>query len=404
MSEPQSTCPRCRCAHIILALVLGLGLALPLAVAAWHTVAREWKACRQVSQWKQRGDAAFLAGDFATAARTYSRAQAIDPTALDLLPLFARARAFDAAWHPDTLQGDYVADVAVDVDSVEAAFPADKPTLTALRGFVAIQAGRTSDGEALVRKALELDPANGPANLGLAHILRRDPGKMKETVAAMEAAIKAGPKVPENLALLGRILLDQGDVKGATDRLTESVALRETADSLRDLGTALLAGNDLPGAIKRLGDSARLNDRAATTWSLLSQAYLMDEAFDSAETAARTSLAIQQAPATTIRLAQALNRQKRFGEAAQLLQQTLQSQRDLVTLIEFASALEGLNRTNDALTIYREILSSQWPRDPQQSRLVQQIQSIALQHVQALNPAAPAVPAAPGPAKKGAKR
>ena len=104
----------------------------------------------------------------------------------------------------------------------------------------------------------------------------------------------------------------KGDVKGATDRLAESVAIRETADSLRDLGTALLAGNDLPGAIKRLGDSARLNERDATTWSLLSQAYLMDEAFESAETAARTSLAIQQAPATTVRLAQALNRQKKF--------------------------------------------------------------------------------------------
>lgn len=405
MSEPQSTCPMSRCSHVVLTLVLGLGLGLPLAVAAWHTVAREWKTCTQVSQWKQRGDAAFLAGDYSTSARAYSRARTIDPTTTGVLPLFARARLFDAAWHPDTLQGEYVAEVALDLDTVEAAFPADKPTVTAVRGFLAILGGRPAEGETHTRKALELDPANGPANLGLALILRRTPDKAKETLTAMEATIKARPKAPELLALMGRILLDQGDAKTAADRLSESVALRETADSLRDYGTALLALNDPRGAAKRLGDSVRLNDRDATTWSLLAQADLMIEAYDQAEAAARNSLAIQQTPTAAIRLAQALNRQNKFGEAAQFLQQMLQAQRDLVALFEFASALEGLGRAPDALSIYREILATQLPREQQQSKLVQQIQSIAAQRAQALEATAVPVVAAPPPkaAKKGAR-
>ncbi len=380
-------------------LVLGLGIALPLGIAAWTRVARDWKACGEASDWKARGDKAFEAADYATAVRAYARARSADPSRKDVARLFARARVLDTAWHPETLQGADLADVLMDVEGVEAAFPGDKPTTTALRGFVAAASGRIEEGEALYRKAIEADAGNGPAHLGLALLLRRDPMNAKAAVTEMEAVVKARPKSAEHLALLGRFQLDVGDAKGAAENLRQAVGIRQNAEWLRDLGQALMSQGDAAAAGKHLTDSLKLDSRDALTHQLMAQALIGLKQPAQAEAAARSSLALKQTSSAAFLLAQALNAQQKFGEAVQLLQQLLQTERDLMMLVELAKALDGMGRVADAVSVYRQIVSAQLPKEQMQSRFFQDIVANAQQRLQALQSAVPA--AMPG--KGGAR-
>lgn len=401
MPEQQTTCPVSRAVRIALVIALGLAVVLPVALAAWTQVSREWQACSESSTWRKRGEEAFKAGDYTVAVRAFARARSASPGSTELARLFSRARVNDTALRPETLQGADMADVLMDVEAVEAAFPADKATTTALRGFLASAGGSLAEGAALYRKALDLDPNNGPAHLGQTLLLRRDPGKLKEAAAEAEALVKARPKSAEFLVLLGRILLDMGDMKGAAARLTEAVAIRETADSLRDLGSALVFQNDAKAAVERLVASTRLDGRDPVAWSMLAQALLQTEKFAEAESAAKTSLGIQQTSATAFRLAQALNAQRKYQESLPLLQQ-LASQRDIMILMEYATALEGTGRPGEAMSIYRTVLGAKLPEDQMQSKMFQQIQGRAAERLEALQGAAAAGrPAAP--AGKGGK-
>jgi tetratricopeptide (TPR) repeat protein len=374
-------------------LVLVLGLALPVGLVAWSHVSREWKTCGEVSFWKKQGNTAFLAGDFGSAGRLYGRALAVDPSSVEITRLVTRARLHDSAWRLDLFQGEVSPELLMDADAVDAAFPSDKATTSALRGFAQTTSGRITEGRELYKKALALDPANGPAHLGLALLYRADDLSLPEAVSEIELVLKARPDNADLLAIASRIMRDAGDQKGAAARLDQALKLKVKPEWLRDMGTFLLVQKDLEGALNKLGESVRMNPRDAAAWDLLAQAQLMTGNLSGGEASARNAVSILAQPNYSFRLAQALNTQKKFGEAVQVLLPMLQKQRDILVVAELAGSLEGMGRRTEAISLYREIVGVKGPDDQRQAQVVSQLQAFAGQRLGALESEISTVPA-----------
>jgi tetratricopeptide (TPR) repeat protein len=373
-----------------------LGVCLPLGIAAWSRVARDMGQCRLVGDWKSRGDAAFAAGDYSVAVRAYGRARALAPERRDVTAALSRAHVQELAWFPEGLRQADLDEVRLDVAQVEQAFPSDRPTAMAMRGFIAAASGRIPEGEKLYRDALAIDKDNGPAHLGLALLLRRQDSKLADAIAEMKEVVKARPKAPELQAMLGRMQSDQGDYASALASLKAAVDLRQEATTLRDLGQAALATQDTKLAIESLQNATRMDGgRDPTTLSLLAQAFLSANKPDMAEAAARASLAIQENQPTAFRLAMALNMQRKFAESLPILQRMAAGGRDLLVFQELGTALAGVGRLKDAVDVFTSVVSAPLPSDQNQAAVFKQVQAAAAKGIEQIRAqAAAGAPAA----------
>lgn len=381
---PSESCPISRNWKAVLGIVVTLAVLIPISVASWEGVQRTCNLSRQVKVWKQQGDEAFRAGETSLAVRAYQRALSLQPHRKDLAEILARARVHDLAWRPDGLRSVELDEVTLDIAVVDQAFPEDIAVTTALRGFIASAQGRITEGQALYKKALELDAKSGPAHLGLALLARRDPKRLTEAISELEAVVQNRPERPDLRALLARTQLDRGMAAEALKNFEAAVEKKQESSWLRDLGQAALMTGDVNRAIQALTESASFQSGDPQTWSLLAQAHLSAKAYNKAEEAARTSLSIQQTPAAAYRLAVALNSQQKFQEALPLLQQLVAQSNDILYFYEYAVALGGTGRTQEAIQVFQNIVKSPAPEDPTVARVVQQIQQQAQARLQQL--------------------
>jgi len=373
----SESCPVSRNWRIVFGLLVAAAVLLPVAIASWGEVSRNCALSRQANEWARRGDQAFQQGETDLAVQAYRRALSLQGHRKDLADAIARARVHELAWHPDGLRTVDMDEVTLDLAVVEQAFPKDLATVTALRGFLAAAQGRIPEGQALYKKALELDSGNGPAHLGLALLARRDSSRLAEAISELEAVVQANPNRPDLRALLARTQMDRGMAAEAKKNFEAAVEKKQDASWLRDLGQASLMTGDMNRAVEALTESSRLQGQDPETWSLLAQAYLSAKAYDRAEQAARTSLSIQQNPSAAYRLAVALNSQQKFQEALPLLQGLVSQGNDILNYYEYAVALAGTGRTQDAVRVFQGIVQSKLPEDQTIARVVQQIQAQA---------------------------
>lgn len=383
----SESCPVSRIWRIVLGVLVTAAVLLPVAIAAWGEVSRNCGLSRQARYWARQGDEAFQKGETGLAVQAYGRALSLQAHHRDIADAIARARVHELAWHPDGLRTVDMDEVTLDLQVVEKAFPKDLATVTALRGFMAAAQGRIPEGQALYKKALELESGNGPAHLGLALLARRDPSRLAEAISELEAVVQASPNRADLRALLGRTQLDRGMAAEALKNFEAAVEKKQDASWLRDLGQAALMTGDVNRAVQALTDSSRLQASDPETWSLLAQAYLSAKAFDKAEQAARTSLSIQQTPSAAYRLAVALNSQQKFQEALPLLQGLVSQGKEILHFYEYGVALAGTGRTQDAIQVFQGIVQSRLPEDQTVARVVQQIQAQAQNRLQQLQAA-----------------
>jgi len=370
--------------RILLGGVVLAAVMLPVAIASWEAVSRQCSLSRQVRYWARQGDEAFQKGETSLAVQAYQRALALQAHRQDLANAIARARVHELAWHPDGLRTVDMDEVTLDLQVVEKVFPKDMATVQALRGFMAAAQGRISEGQALYKKALELDPGNGPAHLGLALLARRDSNRLAEAISELEAVLQARPDRADLRALLARTQMDRGMAAEALKNFETAVEKRQEASWLRDLGQAALMTGDVNRAVQALTDSSRLQASDPETWSLLAQAHLSAKAFDKAEQAARTALSLQDSPSAAYRLAVALNSQQKFQEALPLLQRLVAQGNEILHYYEYGVALAGTGRTQDALRVFQGIVQSRPPEDQVVARVVQQIQAQAQKRIEQL--------------------
>jgi tetratricopeptide (TPR) repeat protein len=114
------------------------------------------------------------------------------------------------------------------------------------------------DGETLFRRALSVTSGNYVAYVGLGTVLRSQ-GRLDESIAAYEDAIRAAARFPEAYAGLGQTLLAADRTDAAAIALAEAVRLAPAdAISHSNLGTALARAGRLDEAATAYRDALRL--------------------------------------------------------------------------------------------------------------------------------------------------
>jgi Flp pilus assembly protein TadD len=123
------------------------------------------------------------------------------------------------------------------------------------------------DGETLFRRALSVTSGNYVAFAALGTVLRSQ-GRLAESIAAYEDAIRAAARFPEAYAGLGQTLLAADRPDAAAIALAEAVSLAPTdAISHSNLGTALAKTGRLDEAAASYRDALRLTPNSPAAHS-----------------------------------------------------------------------------------------------------------------------------------------
>ncbi|MFW6258858.1 MAG: tetratricopeptide repeat protein, partial [Halochromatium sp.] len=165
-----------------------------------------------LQQDPSQAEARRLLGEYSLAAGNAAEAEA------------ERVRAQDLGADPDQLrlpqlrawlmQGK-VDEVIAATDDAEASFDsAQRPQALTLRGQALLTEGRTEEARATLRDALELEPTNADALLGMAWVewLEKDVDATRE---ALQAALDSDPESNRAWELLGDLERDGGQLEAA---------------------------------------------------------------------------------------------------------------------------------------------------------------------------------------------
>ncbi len=137
------------------------------------------------------------------------------------------------------------------------------------RGEAALNAGRPAEAEAAYRRALDLDPGEGRAELGLAVAAERE-GDLPRALAGVERAAGRLPKSWEVQAAWGRILERMGRKEEAVSRLQAAAAdFPENPELWGRLGLLLETLGRTGAAREDLERAARAGSRDPEVWNSL---------------------------------------------------------------------------------------------------------------------------------------
>jgi tetratricopeptide (TPR) repeat protein len=141
----------------------------------------------------------------------------------------------------------------------------DSAHLNAVRGRIALSAGRGDDAAAAFDRALALDPNESLALSGLA-ILQRERGDIATAIETMRKAAAAAPSNPDYAYMTARLILDNGDRAGARTEFERVVrTYPEAAAASNDLAFLLAEdATDLPTAQRHAERAVRLQPSAET--------------------------------------------------------------------------------------------------------------------------------------------
>jgi Flp pilus assembly protein TadD len=93
-------------------------------------------------------------------------------------------------------------------------------------GAIYGELGRLPEAEALLRKALDLQPLNPDGHVTLAHIIKAQ-GNMAGAIEVLEGAAKLDPSDPDIACTLGNIQREAGDLGAASTSFQNAPHLDE---------------------------------------------------------------------------------------------------------------------------------------------------------------------------------
>jgi tetratricopeptide (TPR) repeat protein len=193
--------------------------------------------------WRSRGNAKFQLGRYADAAVDFDKALALSPrdgeTRRSLARAYLGAGNFEAAWRILAAGSDDAADLT-------------------LAASVAMLTDRLSAAQALVRRAIDLQPGNAAAQAILALALRRQ-GDADDARHAAELAIAFAP---EDAEIAAAAIL--AGAEPATERTLLAPPANTPAQAARAACVAALGAGDLAAA-RAAGAAWSLCHLAATT-------------------------------------------------------------------------------------------------------------------------------------------
>jgi tetratricopeptide (TPR) repeat protein len=159
--------------------------------------------------------------------------------------------------------------------TLAGSFPADAGTNAQtlfLQAWLQSQLGDKAEAERLAHRALECDPRRADIDVFLAQLLIRE-DHLDEAAACLRDAVKIQPSTKGAYRRLGMVLERLGDGKGAQDAFTE--AARQTPDdpiTLQLLGKSLLERGQVKEAVGELEKSCQLDPQSANPFYTLFQA------------------------------------------------------------------------------------------------------------------------------------
>jgi tetratricopeptide (TPR) repeat protein len=235
-------------------------------------VAYDWNAELHEGIWLAGGSVYWLdqaRGIWISGGQEPERALALVDSGLDRSPSSSfghRARGAIQLKLGRGVEARWAARLAVDLDP-------DDPDNLLFLARVTAEAGDRAAGLALAELAMARFPSYAPAHQLLADLLFKA-GRLDDTVQAARRGAELLPGNPQSQDRLGRLLLEQGDIRGAEKALRRAVSLGFAPPATRvALAAALHKQGGLEDAIdEAMGDLARAPaDRA---WQNLVAQYL----------------------------------------------------------------------------------------------------------------------------------
>lgn len=291
-------------------------IALLLAPGAWDS----WRAHRRdaarrdaVETHRARAEEAVAAGDFERAEQALRAAATLAPQDPAIQEAIAAAAVRRAARQPHTIGDGEVAALAYAASSA-----AEGPeTLTTL-GHLALLRERADEALADYGRAIALDPAYVPAHLGLARVHRVQGAKL-QALAALEAAVKAGPKDLQALNDLGVQYLELERLPDAAATLQRALAVQDNPATRLNLATVLDKLDRRAEALEHLRLAAAMAPRSKGVLAAWAGLLERDGRRDEADAVLQRSLALGQDAPTLIALGRIRLGQSRPADAAAIL-------------------------------------------------------------------------------------
>ena len=184
--------------------------------------------------------------------------------------------------------------------------------------------GKADEGEAALRRAIELNPDAPSFHANLGEVLRRS-GRIDEAAEALETAIRLNPRHAQALNNLGIIQYERRRFAEAAHCYRQALALDpRRAEVLNNLGNALRMTGDTDGAEQAYREALDRRPAYPEAHNNLGTLLHQHGKVDEAERALRT--AIEQNPSYVEaynNLAELLLSEKREAEALQVLAQAM---------------------------------------------------------------------------------
>lgn len=271
-------------------------------------------------------------------------------------------------------------DVAAARASFEKALKLDPLFYSATAGLVGIDlaAGKTDAAKAHLDAALQVDPRNTRALLGLAELKARTGGSKDEVTAAVSAAVKANPSESGPHLLLIKHLLGSRDTAAALAAAQNATgALPNDVEVMDALGAAQLASGqgkqavttftklaslrpDSPDPQLRLAEAHAANNDLLSAKSSLNKALEIKPGFFPAQRALALVALREDNPTEALRVARAVQKAQPQSAAGFLLEADIELGRKLpqaaIAPLRKALALGG--GTESAIKLHSALVAS----------------------------------------------
>lgn len=221
-----------------------------------------------------------------------------------------------------------------------------------VRAIDAFARGDTTGAEKRLREVTTATPGYAPAWLMLGDILQAS-RRAKDAVVAFETAAGLERMNVRAVTSLGMLHAQLGNPTAAIEKLTQALALEDTAPVRATLASAFLALDRPMDALPHIAVATRAEPRDGRYRVTLGEVQLKLDLLDEATVAFRDAAALGAEPWASRGLGAIAMKKKDYASASQSFSRVLaMSPDELSTLFLAAEAQEGLAHPGDAAKLY----------------------------------------------------
>ena len=305
------------------------------------------------------GDTSFSKGRFDEALGFYEHAMKLSPGDFDAFHSVMRTRAVIAAYHPQRITAASASEIVVAARIAERRDPESRDFyLTAIGNVELFGHDDLAAAEPLFRSALEHNPTNAVAKVGLGCLLATRKGEEEEARRYLVDGLEGYPKHAYGQLALARALLSSNEPVAASEHAVLADQLRSTPTTLLIAARALYLAKDAPKALayaKRLMQVAPDQPAAPRIIGMLAgNAGNLPAAMANL----RRAFTLSQDPQDLLEAAMFYEQADRLEEAARLVEEARSHDAtNLNVLLRHASVLTRLQRHKAAVKTYEELLT-----------------------------------------------